>query len=178
VPAVDFRVALDVGIESVDGRWNRAGGPDTASGCTSCSSTSYEAEYWNTLAIIPSIAPSLRLNLGSIYSMAFGFRAGFEVLLDTAPYESKVSCSCYGSSTSCSYSSRCDQDMESAGEILAHVGPEWSLLSFRMGAKREMELEFWQGIIVPVDPRGRVAYNQGLSFRYLFLGDPDTTTEP
>jgi len=52
--------------------------------------------------------------------------------------------------------------------VLGHLGPEISLLSFRFGEKREMELEIWQGLLLPLGTT-YASFHQGVTFRCLFL---------
>jgi hypothetical protein len=159
-PEVDFRVAVDVAFESIEGVWKFGGprsSPNAVSYCADPLWIESGKSYGAAAAIAPSVVPSLRFNLGSVYSMVVGFRLGLSVLPFAGDYIETI---CYTPRSS----------------VLAVVGPEWSVGSFRFGEKREFELELWQGILVPVEPRA-TAYHMGLSFRYLFLGDAEEEGE-
>jgi len=113
------------------------------------------------------VLASLRLSLGSIYTMAFGFREGVDIPAD---YGDSEIAGCYQSGTSYPYACSAKMfkgDSEADSAVLAVIGPEVSFLSFRFGDKREMELESWQGLIMPVGRQ--FAFNTGIGFRYLFL---------
>lgn len=87
---------------------------------------------------------SLRLNLGSVYSIALGFSAG--LVSDTT-------------------------------ELGLSLGPEWSLLSLRLGARRDFEIELAQAVHVHLGSSGSAAPSMthlqtSLIISYLSLDPP------
>jgi hypothetical protein len=122
-PAVDFRASLQVGVGGgIQGRF----------------------------AFAPSALVGLRFNLGSIYTMAVGFRAG--VAIGEAPGSGDPG---YvdGSSSA----------------VVPHFGPEVSILSFRFGESREFELDASAVLLIPTGNFDGPGVHTDLTFRYLFL---------
>jgi hypothetical protein len=168
-PAVDFRIALDVALASQPNRYRFSGEHKYGTNGTERIDETYTL---SSFTITPTVLASLRLNLGSIYTMAFGFRAGIDI---PAGYGDGWVMACGNSETTpgswtrdkaVTYKGTGDWD----SPVFALIGPEVSLLSFRFGEKREMELESSQGLILPVGKD--VAFHTGLAFRYLFLPQP------
>jgi len=113
----------------------------------------------NTLSFVPSVLVALRLNLTADYSMMIGFRAGAEILAAGARDESG------DAPTATSSTASYNGTQTPNAIVLAHWGPELSLLTFRFGAAREFEVECWQGLLIAKMP----SLQMGLGLRYLLL---------
>ena len=153
-PVVDLRLAPRLALGSVplertfSGTWTDASDPTP--------SNDPGAPQQDTLAFVPSALLAVRFNLTDVYSLMLGFRAGAEI---------------YSVSASDEGGDALDGKLHYVGtltpraKVLPHVGPELSFLSFRFGAKRELELECWQGLLIDTIP----AFQLGLSGRYSFF---------
>jgi hypothetical protein len=153
-PAVDLRLAPRLALGSVplertfSGTWTDVSDPTPSS--------DPGAPQQDAFVFVPSALVALRINVTDIYSLMVGFRAGAEI---------------YSASASDETGDALDGKLHYNGTLtprakaLPHLGPELSFLSFRLGAKRQLELECWQGLLIDSVP----AFQLGLSGRHSFF---------
>jgi hypothetical protein len=115
----------------------------------------------NAFALVPTGLFSVRFNLTSFYAIALGFRAGAVLYPDPPGGEATA----------------CGVETGKASPRL-WFAPELSLLSFRFGDRRELEIESSGGLLLPTEGAGTKEHALpgngpggyvGVTFHYLFV---------
>jgi hypothetical protein len=153
-PEVDLRIVPRLALGSVPLEWTFSGTVKQSPDWNPYAPDGSPQE--NTFSVTPSALVALRLNLTAVYSMMLGLRAGAELFAaaeQTVNGEALDSTLVYSGTQSPSVI------------VLPHWGPELSLLNFSFGAKRELEIECWQGLLIAAMP----SFHLGLGVRYLVL---------
>ena len=115
----------------------------------------------NGSALVPTGLFSVQLHLTSFYAIALGFRAGAVLYADPPGGEATA----------------CGVETGKASPRL-WLAPEVSLLSIRLGDRRQLEIESAGGILLPTEGAAQKAHGlpgnpiggyAGVAFHYLFL---------